>query len=140
MPTAKKKVLFLCTHNSSRSQMADGSLRALCGDKYESFSAGTVATRVNPYVGKAMVEVGIDLSSHRSKSVDEVAGEQFDYVVTVCDNAREACPIFPGAKKMVHHSFSDPSRLEIMAGVRTVRDEIEEWLMRTFGDTGGAKS
>lgn len=137
MPAAKKKVLFLCTHNSARSQMAEGFLRALRGDKYESFSAGTVATRVNPYVVKAMAELGIDLSSHRSKTIEEYEGERFDYVVTVCENAKEACPFFPGAAQLIHHSFQDPSAIkgnddEIMAGVRTVRDQIKEWIVDTF--------
>lgn len=142
MPTAKKKVLFLCTHNSARSQMAEGLLRALCGDMYEAFSAGTVATRVNPYVARAMQEIGIDLSTHHSKTMEEFSGQVFDFVVTVCDNAQKACPFFPGAKEIVHHSFSDPSRLtgtdaEIMAGVRTVRDEIKEWIVKIFGERGG---
>lgn len=145
MPTVKQKVLFLCTHNSARSQMAEGLLRALYPDRYEAFSAGTVVTRVNPYVARAMGEIGIDLSSHRSKTTEEFAGQIFDFVVTVCDNAREACPYFPGAINTLHHSFSDPSRFtgadeEIMAGVRSVRDEIRAWISQTFGDDGGAAS
>lgn len=137
MPTAKKKVLFLCTHNSARSQMAEGLLRSLRGEEYEAFSAGTVATRVNPYVIRAMAEIGIDISSHRSKTVDEYSGEAFDYVVTVCDNAREACPFFPGAEMFIHHSFPDPSGFsgsdeEIMTGVRSVRDKIKVWISNTF--------
>lgn len=137
----KMKVLFLCTHNSARSQMAEGLLRALYGDRYESFSAGTVATRVNPYVARAMAEIGIDLSLHRSKTVDEFTGQQFEYVVTVCDNAREACPYFAGAKNVLHNSFPDPSAFtgddeSIMNGVRMVRDEIQKWIGETFGGNG----
>jgi arsenate reductase len=137
MPTPKKKVLFLCTHNSARSQMAEGLLRALRGSDYEAYSAGTVATRVNPYVARTMAEIGIDLSSHRSKTVDEFAEQRFDYVVTVCDNAKAACPFFPGAGKLIHHSFPDPSGFtgsdeEIMAGVRAVRDQITAWVTETF--------
>lgn len=137
MPAVKRKVLFLCTHNSARSQMAEGLLRSLRGDGYESFSAGTVATRVNPYVIRAMAEIGIDVSSQWSKTMDEYSGEKFDYVVTVCDNAREACPYFPGADKLIHHSFPDPSGFtgsdeEIMAGVRTVRDAIKAWIIENF--------
>ncbi len=137
MPTTKKKVLFLCTHNSARSQMAEGLLRSLHGEGYEAFSAGTAATRVNPYVIRAMAEIGIDISSHRSKTMGEYAGEKFDYVVTVCDNVKEACPYFPGADKLIHHSFPDPSGFaggdeEIMAGVRTVRDAIRAWIIENF--------
>ncbi len=133
----KKSVLFLCTHNSARSQLAEGLLRALHGKRYEAFSAGTVATRVNPYVSRAMSEIGIDISSHWSKTVDEFATMEFDYVVTVCDNAKEACPYFPGAGKIIHHSFPDPSTFtgsdeEIMAGVRSVRDQIKDWITKTF--------
>jgi arsenate reductase len=121
--------------------MAEGLLRALYGDRYDSFSAGTVATRVNPYVARAMAELGIDLSLHRSKTVDEFTGQQFEYVVTVCDNAKEACPYFAGAKNMIHFTFPDPSAFtgddeSIMNGVRIVRDEIKEWIAETFGGNG----
>jgi arsenate reductase len=117
--------------------MAEGLLRALGGERFEAFSAGTVATRVNPYVIKGMSEIGIDITSHRSKTVDEFAGMEFDYVVTVCDNAREACPYFPGAGKLIHHSFPDPSAFtggeeEVMAGVRAVCGQIKDWIARTF--------
>ncbi|MBP2642004.1 MAG: arsC2 [Firmicutes bacterium] len=133
----KKRILFLCTHNSARSQMAEGLLRGLLGDEYEAFSAGTQPGHVNPYVARAMAEIGIDLSSHRSKHLNEFIGQYFDYVVTVCDNAREACPYFPGGKKVIHHSFSDPSVFkgtdeEIMSGVRSVRDEIKGWILDEF--------
>lgn len=135
--SVKQKVLFLCTHNSARSQMAEGLLRSMYGDRYEVFSAGTEVTRVNPYVFKSMAEIGIDLSTHRSKSVDEFKGMELDYVVTVCDNAKEACPFLAGAKHYYHHSFSDPSKFtgteeEILQGVAAVREEIKNWLQQTF--------
>lgn len=144
MTTSKQKVLFLCTHNSARSQMAEGLLRGLYGDRYEAFSAGTEVTRVNPYVAKAMAESGIDLSTHRSKHLNEFINDSFDYVVTVCDNAREACPYFPGGKARLHHTFSDPSAFkgsdeEIMAGVRLVREEIKQWISETFGRPGAGQ-
>lgn len=137
MHNPKQKVLFLCTHNSARSQMAEGFLRAMYGNQFEAFSAGTEATRVNPYVARAMKEIDIDLSSHRSKHMDEFAGTSFDYVITVCDNAQEACPYFPGGAHRIHKSFPDPSVFkgedeEIMAGVRTVRDEIKTWVSKQF--------
>ncbi|SMC99667.1 arsenate reductase ArsC [Sporomusa malonica] len=135
----KMKVLFLCTHNSARSQIAEGLLRAMYGDRFESLSAGTEVTKVNPYVTKSMAEIGIDLSSHRSKHLNEFINEHFDYVVTVCDNAKEACPYFPNAKKRLHHSFSDPSKFtgteeEILLGVAKVREEIKLWIEENFGD------
>lgn len=134
----KKKVLFLCTHNAARSQMAEGLLRALLGSRYDSFSAGTTPGNLNSYVIKAMAEIGIDLSRHYSKSLDQFLNAKFDYVVTVCDNAKESCPYFPGGKTMLHESFPDPSVFtgtdeEIMVGVRVVRDEIKDWIMLTFG-------
>ena len=132
----KNSVLFLCTHNSARSQMAEALLNTLNGDKYEAYSAGIMATRINPYVVKAMAEIGIDISKNRSKSIEEFRGKNFNYVVTVCDNAKEACPFFPG-EKIIHKSFDDPSQVkgseeEIMKQTRRVRDEIKEWLKTTF--------
>ncbi|MDT8900293.1 arsenate reductase ArsC [Anaeroselena agilis] len=133
----KKRVLFLCTHNSARSQMAEGLLRGLLGNDYEAFSAGTEPGRVNPYVARAMSEIGIDLSTHRSKHLNEFINQDFDYIVTVCDNAKEACPYFSGGQKVIHHSFSDPSAFKgtdeaIMGGVRQVRDEIKAWIVKQF--------
>lgn len=133
----KQKVLFLCTHNSARSQMAEGLLRQLHGDRYEVFSAGTEPSSVNPYVRKAMAEIGIDLSTHRSKHLSEFTGQEMDFVVTVCDNAQANCPYFPSGT-LVHHSFSDPSQFigsddEVMGGVRVVRDEIKSWIIEYFG-------
>ena len=132
----KKRVLFICTHNSARSQMAEGLLNAFYGDKYEGYSAGITPTRVNPYVVKSMAEIGIDISRNRSKSIEEFRGENFNYVVTVCDSAREACPFFPG-EEVIHKSFDDPSRFkgseeEILKQVRRVRQEINEWIKSRF--------
>ncbi|MBP2656930.1 MAG: arsC2 [Firmicutes bacterium] len=134
----QKNILFLCTHNSARSQMAEGLLRSLMGDEYEAFSAGTKPGQVNSFVVRAMAEIGIDLSSHRSKHLNEFISQDFDYIVTVCDNAKEECPYFAGGKKVIHHSFPDPSAFqgtddEIMSGVRSVRDEIKRWILDEFG-------
>ena len=129
-------VLFLCTHNSARSQMAEAFLNNLCGDKFKAESAGITPTQVNPYVVRVMAEIGIPLTGHRSKSITEFQGKTFDYVVTVCDQAREQCPFFPG-EKQIHRSFPDPSSFtgteeEILAKVRLVRDEIKEWIDKTL--------
>jgi len=125
------RVLILCTGNSARSQMAEGLLRHMAGDRYEVFSAGTRPVGLNPNAVKAMSELGIDISSHRSKSVDEFTGQPFDCVITVCDSANEACPIFPGAGERLHHSFQDPAALpadQQLEAFRKVRDEIASWL------------
>jgi len=125
----KKRVLVLCTGNSARSQMAEGLLRDLskngAGDRFEVFSAGTKPSRVRPEAIEAMREIGIDISGHRSKSVEEFAGQQFDYVLTVCDNARESCPIFPGGAVRLHQNFDDPVTIE---DFRSVRDQLRRWL------------
>lgn len=136
----KKRVLFICTHNSARSQMAEGLLRALYGDRYEVYSAGTQPTEVNPYVIRVMAEIGIDISDHRSKSVEEFLDQEFDYVITVCDHAKETCPFFPGGKEYIHKGFDDPSSFsgsedERLDFLRRVRDEIKEWIEETFGGT-----
>lgn len=136
----KMKVLFLCTHNSARSQMAEGLLRDLHGDKFEVYSAGTEPSRVNPFAIKAMSELGIDISGHKSKSLNCFEGTQMDYVVTVCDNAKESCPTFPGAQKLIHKGFRDPSQFrgkdeEILKGFREVRDEIKTWIEKEFNDS-----
>ena len=129
-------VLFICTHNSARSHMTEAFLNALCGDRYRAKSAGVTPTGLNPYVVKTLTEVGIDLSTHRSKSILEFKGKTFDYVVTVCDSAREVYPFFPGEKE-IHKSFPDPSTFkgteeEILRKVRDVRDEIKGWVEKTF--------
>jgi thioredoxin type arsenate reductase len=108
-PARRVRVLFLCTHNSARSQMAEAILRELGGDRVETASAGTEVTRVHPLAIREMAERGIDISGQRSKHMDEFMGEDFDYVVTVCDNARESCPIFPGEPERIHWSIPDPS-------------------------------
>lgn len=127
--TKAKRVLILCTGNSARSQMAEGLLRSIGGNRFEVFSAGTHPSVVNPHAIEAMLEKGIDISRHRSKSVDEFAGQEFDYVITVCDNANENCPVFPGRTKRIHWSFEDPaaasgSEEEKLKVFRRVRDEI----------------
>ena len=129
----KKRVLILCTANSARSQMAEGLLRADFGNEFAVESAGTRATQVRPEAIAVMREAGIDISSHRSKVVDVFADEAFDAVLTVCDSAREACPIFPGHGRRVHHSFADPaaapgSEEDRLSAFRRVRDEIREYL------------
>ena len=103
------RVLFLCTHNSARSQMAEALLRHIGGERFEVFSAGTEATRVHPLAVRAMADVGLDISGARSKQLNEFLGQDFDYVITVCDSANESCPIFPGDPQRIHWSFEDPS-------------------------------
>lgn len=124
------KVLFLCTHNSARSQMAEGLLRHFAGDRFEVHSAGTEATHVRPLAVAAMREIGVDISGQESKTLDRYLGEPFEYVVTVCDDANETCPVFHGAKNRLHWSFEDPSKAtgseeERLATFRKVRDEIQ---------------
>ncbi len=117
--------------------MAEGLLRQMAGDRYEVFSAGTRPVGLNPNAVEALAEIGIDISNHRSKSVEEFAGQEFDYVVTVCDNARETCPIFPGTGERLHHSFQDPAAMppdEQLPAFRTVRDEIASWLKTFVGE------
>jgi len=131
-----KTVLFICTYTSARSQMAEAFLNKLCGDKYEAKSAGVTPTGIYPYVVKVMAEIGIDLSTHRAKSIMEFQGKTFDYVVTVCDSAREECPFFPGEIEL-HKSFQDPVAFEgseeaVLPKVRVVRDEIKSWVEYTF--------
>lgn len=134
----KKKVLFICTHNSARSQMAEGLLNYFYGDKYEAYSAGTKPTQVNPYAIKAMQEIGIDISQHRSKNVHEFLNQELDYVITVCDSANEICPFFPGGKIRLHQSFQDPSIFtggneEILINrFRKARNKIRQWIEQNF--------
>jgi len=127
------RVLFLCTHNSARSQMAEGFLRAMAGDRFESGSAGTEKTSVNPLAIRAMAELGIDLGEHTSKLYADVASGAWDYLITVCDDANERCPWVPGSVQRLHWSFPDPSRAtgseeERLAVFRRVRDQIQERL------------
>ena len=126
----KQRVLFLCTHNSARSQMAEGFLRSMAGDRFEVASAGTEATRVHPLAVRAMTEVGIDLSRHTSKVVDEFVEQPWAYVITVCDAANEACPVFPKKSSRLHWSFEDPSQAtgtddQRLNMFRRVRDQIK---------------
>jgi arsenate reductase (thioredoxin) len=133
--SGKQRVLFLCTHNSARSQMAEGLLRALAGDRFEAMSAGSEATHVRPLAVRAMEEIGLDISHQESRTLDRYLQEHLDYVITVCDDANEACPFFPGAQSRLHWSFEDPSkaegseeeRLEVF---RSVRDRIGERIER----------
>src|SRR5918999_2735327 len=132
---ARERVLFLCTHNSARSQMAEGLLRHLAGDRFEVVSAGTEATFVRPEAIEAMAELGVDISAQSSETLERYLGEPFDHVITVCDDANEACPVFPGAKNRLHWSFRDPSRVagsdeERLAMFREVRDEIRARIER----------
>ena len=133
----KKRILFVCAHNASRSQMAEGLLRALKGDRYEVFSAGTEPTVVHPGAAAVMAEIGIDLSGHRSKGLGEFQGMGFDEVITVCDHARESCPVFFGGGVKRHQGFPDPSAAlgtdaEVLAVFRQVRDEIRQWIEETY--------
>jgi arsenate reductase len=134
----KRRVLILCTGNSARSQMAEGLLRHDGGDRFQVESAGVNPSRVRPEAVEAMREVGIDISGHRSKSAEEFVGQNFDYIITVCDNAKETCPVFPGRAERIHRSFEDPpapgaaDHDSTMAVFRRVRDEIRGWLEDEF--------
>ncbi len=135
----KKRILFLCTGNSARSQMAEGLLRQLAGDRFDVFSAGTRPVGLNPNAVSAMSEIGLDISAHQSKSVDQFVNQQFDYVFTVCDNAKESCPFFPGAHRTIHHSFEDPAAAssdQQPAAFRKVRDEIRTRLEQFIANEG----
>ena len=128
-----QRVLILCTGNSARSRMAEGLLKDLAGDRFEVFSAGTKPGTVRPEAIAVMKEIGIDISGNRSKHVDEFSGEAFDYVLTVCDNAAENCPIYPGHANRIHHSFEDPASVqgaeeERLSAFRRIRDEIKDYL------------
>jgi len=146
----KKKVLFLCTHNSARSQMAEGLLRAIYGDRYEAYSAGVSATTVNPHALQVMKEIGVDISIQYSKTPKEFQDIIFDMAVTVCDRAKVTCPIcstnleipaeYPRAREVIHKSFEDPaaavgSEEEQLRVFRRVRDEIKGWISQTFDKT-----
>jgi arsenate reductase len=132
----KQRVLVLCTGNSARSQLAEGLLRARAGDRFDVCSAGSQPTgRVLPGAIQVLAEIGIDISGARSKSMMEFIGQPFDYVLTVCDRAAEACPIFPGPAERHHRDFTDPAKYpedEQLAVFRRVRDEIDEWLKDLF--------
>ena len=129
----RKKVLILCTGNSARSQMAEGLLRQIAGDKFDVESAGTIASFVRPHAIAAMAEIGVDISGHRSKCLDEFLNERFDYIITVCDNANQSCPVFPGNATRIHWSFDDPAEAEgteeeKFTAFRRIRDQIRKRL------------
>lgn len=139
------RVLVLCTHNSARSQMAEGFLRALGGDRFAVASAGTVVTAVNPLAARVMEEVGVDLRRHTSKTFDRFLGEPWDYVITVCDQAAERCPVFPGRARRIHWSFEDPSaatgsETDRLAVFRRVRDAIGERLRGWLADEARSRA
>jgi arsenate reductase (thioredoxin) len=144
---SKKKVLFLCTHNSARSQMAEGLLRAMRRDVYEAYSAGVISSYVDPRAIKVMIEIGIDISSQRSKTSQEFRDMIFDLAVTVCDRAKQACPIVSvdlehqepslRAREVIHHGFADPvlatgSEEQQLSAFRKARDEIRDWISENF--------
>lgn len=142
----KQRVLILCTGNSARSQMAEGLLRHHGGARFDVYSAGVKPSAVRPEAIQVLAELGIDISTHRAKSVDELAGQQFDYVVTVCDHANETCPIFPDSAQRLHRSFEDPPAPGVgkeetrLAIFRRVRDEIDIWVKEftaTYGNAPG---
>jgi arsenate reductase (thioredoxin) len=127
----KKRVLFLCTGNSARSQMAEGLLRNMADDRFEVFSAGIKPFSINPYAIKALAEIGIDISNQYSKNVSQFLTESFDYVITLCDNAKQACPVFLGKAIKLHWDLTDPadaqgSEEEILTVFRKIRDEIKD--------------
>ena len=131
--SSKMRVLFLCTGNSARSQIAEGLLRHMAGDQFDVFSAGTHPKGLHPRSVEVMKELGIDITSHRSKHVEEFARQDFDYVLTVCDNAKESCPVFLGKAAQLHHSFNDPAAVEgseekRLGAFRKVRDELRAYL------------
>ena len=135
--TEQKKVLFICTHNSARSQIAEGLMNTFYGDDYIAWSAGTEPGQVNPYAIRVMKEVGIDVTGHHSKGMESFLEQDFDYVVTVCDHANEACPFFPGGKERIHKGFEDPAAIDgneelKLAGFRKTRDEIKAWIEKTL--------
>jgi arsenate reductase len=138
---SKQRVLFLCTHNSARSQMAEGFLRSLAGDRFEVASAGTEMTRVHPLATRVMAEVGVDLGGHSSKIVEQLLGQPWDYVITVCDSAKERCPVFPATTSRIHWSLLDPSQVagteeERLTAFRSVRDEIAKRLRSWLSGLG----
>jgi arsenate reductase len=144
MDNVRKSILVLCTGNSARSQMAEGIIRDAFGSEYDVFSAGTEPSIVRPEAIEAMAEIGIDISHHRSKSVDEFDGREIDYVLTVCDNARENCPYFPARTRLIHRAFEDPAAVsgdesERLEAFRRVRDQITGYARSGFARDAGIK-
>ena len=137
MNPQKKSVLFICTHNAARSQMAEAILNKLYGDRYTAFSAGTDPTQIDPLVVKVMGEIGIDVSNNQSKSLDIFKDSNWDYAITLCDQAKESCPFFPGGHSKLHRGFPDPSELKgkpevVINEYRRIRDEIKDWIEKEF--------
>jgi arsenate reductase len=133
----KENVLFLCNHNSARSQMAEGLLKSLYGKYYDVKSAGNNPSTLNPYAVEVMAEIGVDISKHRSNSLKAFEGLKFDYIVTVCDGNGEGCPVFLGGKKYLHKTFEDPSSVkgndeDKIQVFRSIRDELKTWIEKTF--------
>ena len=144
MVVQESKILFLCTGNSCRSQMAEAWTRKLKGDRFEAYSAGVAPKGVDPRAVKAMAEVGIDISGQISKDIESLGNREFDFVVTLCDHANEACPFFPGKTRRVHRAFDDPPRLAVgaaseeaaMMSYRRVRDEIRDFVIKIPASLG----
>lgn len=137
MCSPKKSVLFICTHNAVRSQMAEAFLNNIYGDRYTAFSAGSDPTQIDPIVTSVMGEIGIDTSNHQSKSLNIFKDSKLDYIITVCDQAYESCPYFPGGNLRIHKSFPDPSKLQgkhedVVKEYRCIRDEIKKWIEMKF--------
>lgn len=135
----KKRILFICTHNANRSQIAEGFVNNLYSDKYEAYSAGMQPTEINPISIEIMKEIGIDISKYKSKGIEDFLDKEFDYVVMLCDSS-VGCPFFPGGKEYIHMNFEDPSIFkgneeDIMALYRKLRDEIGKWIKDTFIDS-----
>lgn len=133
----EKSVLFICTHNAVRSQMAEALLNNIYGDRYTAFSAGSDPTQMDPLVTSVMSEIGIDVSNHRSKGLAFFKDSKLDYIVTVCDQAHESCPYFPGGNLHLHRSFPDPSKFDgkhedRVKEYRCIRDEIKKWIEEEF--------
>jgi len=134
---SKKSVLFVCTHNAVRSQMAEAFLNKMYGDRFSAFSAGTDPTQIDPFVRTVMREVGIDINGNKPKRLNIFQDYHFDYVVTVCDQANESCPYFPGGNIRIHKSFPDPSKFQgwhedVIKEYRRIRDEIKNWIEKEF--------
>ena len=137
MNSERKSVLFICTHNAARSQMAEALLNKLYEDRYKAFSAGTDPTQIDPLVVSVMREIGIDVSNNQSKSLDIFKDTNFDYAITLCDQAKESCPYFSGGRSQLHRSFPDPSAFEgksedVINQYRRIRDEIKDWIEKEF--------
>jgi len=138
MDSQKKSVLFLCTHNAARSQMAEAILNKLYGDRYTAFSAGTDPTQIDPLVVLVMNEIDIDMTNYQSKGLNIFKDSTLDYVITLCDQAKESCPYFPGGNLHLHRGFPDPSEFkgnpeDVIIGYRRIRDEIKNWIKKEFG-------